>query len=133
MLRAGQTPPEAVQTRMQAEIDLAGIAAERRLVEEEIRSRLHQAEQLRVDNDNVRRDVAELQAKIAVLEERRSSIVRELNLLRQSAGELDDRSKRAERQIQLAHEQQDQTQAMIQNLEESRFELERERQLGTRN
>jgi chromosome segregation protein len=111
-----------------AEVDVANIAAEKRTVEEDIRNRLAQAEQLRLDSDNVRRDLAELQSRIAVFEERRSSMLRELHLLRQRGVELDDRSKRAERQIQQAEEQQDQTEAVIRNLDETRYELERERQ-----
>src|SRR5205814_830117 len=86
-------------TLVQAEAELIDIRNQTAAVEQEIHSRSEQSERLRVEVDNVRRDVAELQSKLAVLEERRSTILREINTLRQLATQLDDRAKQAERQI----------------------------------
>ncbi len=109
-----------------AETELTDIATQKTAVEGEIRSHLEQTEQLRLESEHLRRDVSELQSKLAVLDERRSTVIREINSLKQQATELDARAKRAELQIQQADEQQDQTLAMVRNLEESKFEFERE-------
>jgi chromosome segregation protein len=120
---------QSIETSLvQAEAELVEIRNQTVAIEQEIQSRTEQSEGLRLEIDNVRRDVAELQSKLAVLEERRSTIVREINSLRQQASQLDERAKQAERQIQQADEQQDQTQAMIRNLEESKYEFQREKE-----
>lgn len=119
---------EIESSLVQAELELTGTATQKAAIDEQLKNRVQTAEELRIESENIRRDAAELQSKLAVLDERRSAAIRELQALRHGAAELNERVRRADRQIQQAEEQQDQTDAMIRNLEESKYELQHERE-----
>jgi chromosome segregation protein len=106
-----------------AEAQLAGIAATRDAILQDIALRSVRSESLVADIENKRRELGEIQARLAVLEERRSAIVREITTLQQQARELQERSDRAEQQVQQAEEQQTQSRAAIESLDTSRQEL----------
>src|SRR5262249_12546877 len=74
-----------------------------------------------------RRELGEVQARLAVLEERRLAAGRELHALQQNAADLEDKNLRSVAQIRQSEEQQNQTRQMIVGLEESRSELAFER------
>jgi chromosome segregation protein len=116
------------ESMVDAERELMEIAAQKAQIENEIRERVGQSERLRLDGENLRHELSESQSRLAVLDERRSTVVREIHQLTAQANDLDERAKRAEQQIRQADEQQDQTQAMIRNLEEAKFEFEREKE-----
>jgi len=109
------------------EFELVEIAARTAAVEEEIQSRSQRSEQLRVQTDFLRRDFAGLQSQLAVLEERRSTVARELGVLGEQAADLEARTNHAETRMQQSIEQQEQTRETIRALEETRGELVRER------
>ena len=68
-------------------------------------------------------ELGEVQARMAVLEERRSAIVREMTAIQQQARELEERRDRAAQQVQQAEEQQTQSRAAIESLDVARQEL----------
>jgi len=71
--------------------------------------------------------LAGLQSQLAVLQERRSTVARELATLRDQATDLEQRASQAETQIQQAGEQQEQTRETIESLEITRRGLVEER------
>jgi chromosome segregation protein len=109
------------------EARLNDATAQKAAVEEEVQSRSRHSEELRVANDDLRRELATLQSQLAVLQERRSTVSRELTVLQQQAADLRGRSSQAELQIQQAGEQQEQTRTSIEVLEETRLGLIEER------
>ena len=125
--RFGEERREIESSLALAEIQVIEIAEAKSSVEAGIQTRLRKSETLRSENELLQRDLAEVQSSLAVLEERRSTAIRESNALRQRAADLEQRGQRAETQIQQAGEQQDQTQAAIRSLDETRYELVRER------
>jgi chromosome segregation protein len=106
-----------------SEAQLAGIAASRNAIDQEIAERTTRSASLAGDIENKRRETAEVQARLAVFDERRQSLVRDMNTLQQQAGELQQRSEHAAQQIQQAEEQQTQSRAAIESLEATRAEL----------
>src|SRR5262249_16995992 len=92
-------------------------------IEEEIQERTRRSEELRVVSDDLRRDLALLQSQLAVLEERRSTVARELTIFGEQSADLERRAKEAEMQIQQAGEQQEQTFVMIEWLDGTRGDL----------
>lgn len=119
---------ELEQSIVDAETELTTIATRKTSIEQEIHWRAQTSEELRLRSEALGRDFAAQQSNLAVLEERRSGVMRELDSLRQNAAELEDRNARAERQIRQAVEQQEQTRTAICDLEETRAELLRERE-----
>jgi len=115
-------------TLVQGEAELVEIATRKVEVENDIRGRSERSELLRGDIENVRRDLSDFQSRLAVLEERRSTVSREITGLRNQAKDLAERASRADLQIRQADEQQEQTHATIRTLDDSRAELERERE-----
>ena len=107
----------------EAESQLAGIAAAREAILQEITLRSVRSESLVGDIETKRRELGEVQARMAVLEERRSAIVREMTALQQQARELEERRDRAAQQVQQAEEQQTQSRAAIESLDVARQEL----------
>jgi chromosome segregation protein len=107
---------------------LSEVAARGTAIEEDIQIRGRRSEELRFANDQLRRDLAGLQSQFAVLEERRSTVARDLNTLAQQAADLSQRASQAEAQIQQANEQQEQTRSTIAALEVTRNGLVEERE-----
>ncbi len=112
----------------EAGAQLAGIAASKEAILEEISSRSVHSESLAMDIDTSRRELGEIQSRLAVLEERRSTISREIASLQQKAVELEDRGRRAVEQILQADEQQALAGSQIESLEEARRTLLSERE-----
>lgn len=112
---------------VRAEVQLTDIAAEKSAIEEETLIRVKSSEQLLQDVEAKRRDFAGLQSQLAVLEERRSTITRELNSLRQQAVNLEEQVKRAERNIEQADQQQHEARTTIEELAAARIDLISER------
>lgn len=110
-----------------AEVELTEIAARKAAIEEETQMRTRLSQELRIEADNMRRDFSGMQSQLAVLEERHSTVLREVTTLQQQAADLEERISRAEWQIQQAGEQQEQLRTTIAQLEETRQELVRER------
>jgi chromosome segregation protein len=106
-----------------AEAQMAGIAATRNAIEGEISGRTGRSEALGSEIENKRREAADIQARLAVFDERRNSILREMTALQQQAVEFQQRNEHAGHQIQQAEEQQTQSRATIESLEASRQEL----------
>jgi len=71
--------------------------------------------------------MAALQSQLAVFQERRSTVSRELSALGLQAADLERRAAQAETQILQATEQQEHTRLTIESLEETRAELVHER------
>ena len=80
------------------------------------RLRAERSESLAAEIESKRRELGEIQSHLAVLEERRSAIVREMTALQQQARNCEERSDRAAQQIQQAEEQQTQSRAAIEAL-----------------
>ena len=118
---------EAERTVAEGETELVEIAGAKTAIEAEIRDHTRQNEKLRVEAENLQRDLAGLQSQLAVLEERRSAVSRELTVLRDQEISLDRRAQDADSQIQEAREQQDQTRATIESLDLTRDQLADER------
>jgi chromosome segregation protein len=118
---------EVERAVMEAEVALTEVATQKRTIEEEIQSRSRRSEELRVETDVLRRQLAGLQSQLAVLAERRSTVARELTTLAQQAADLNRRSAEAGAQIQQAQDQQLQTQVTIESLEVTREGLVEER------
>jgi chromosome segregation protein len=125
--RLGIERAELEKAVMEAEIALTEVATQKRTIEEEIQLRSNRSEELRIQNDDLRRELAGLQSQLAVLQERRSTVARELTNLAQQAADLNRRSTEAEAQIQQAQDQQQQTQVTIESLEVTREGLVEER------
>jgi chromosome segregation protein len=77
----------------------------------------------------LRRDLAGLQSRLAVLQERRSAVARELSALGTQAADLQRRASQAEMQIRQAGEQQAETRAAIGSLDQARRVLAQEREV----
>ncbi len=118
---------EVEQSLVDVEVALTEAATTKALIEEEIRLRSRRSEELGVETDNLRRDLAGLQSQLAVLQERRSTVGREIAALGRQASELESRRSRAEMQIQQAGDQQEQTRTTIESLEVTRAGLAAER------
>jgi chromosome segregation protein len=118
---------EVEKVLVDAELTLTEVATRKAAIEEEIQSRTRRSEELRIETDNLRRDLAGLQSQFAVLQERRSTVARELTVVGQQAAELVGRASQAEMQIQQAGEQQEQTRLTIESLELARAGLAEER------
>ena len=71
-----------------AEVALTEVATRKASIEEEMQLRSRRSEELRLANDDLRRDLAGLQSQLAVLQERRSTVARELAMLAQQAADL---------------------------------------------
>src|SRR5204863_8894744 len=115
--RLNEARSEIEKALIDAEVTLTEVATRKAAIEEEIQFRSHRSEELRIENDNLRRELAALQSQLAVLQERRSTVARELTALGQQAADLERRASQAEMQIQQAGEQQDQTRLAIESLE----------------
>ena len=113
---------------MDAELSVTEVAAQKTAIEEEIQERTRRSEELRVVSDDLRRDLALLQSQLAVLEERRSTVARELTIFGEQSADLERRAKEAEMQIQQAGEQQEQTCVMIESLDATRGDLVQQRE-----
>jgi chromosome segregation protein len=107
----------------EAEKRLAEIAAARDAIDREILQRLTHSESLSDDIDSRRRELGEIQAHLAVFEERRAGILREMATLEQQAAEIQERTGRAIQQIQQADEQKAESAAAIESLEALRKNL----------
>ena len=107
----------------EAESQLAGIATSKEAILQELGQRSDRSESLARDIETRRHDLGEIQARLAVLEERRSAVMREMSVLQQQAKELQERSDRAGLQIQQAEEQQALSRTAIENMEVARQEL----------
>jgi chromosome segregation protein len=113
---------------IETEVVLTDVATQKAAIEDEIQTRLHASEQLRIENDNLRRELAGLQSQFAVLQERRSTVARELAALGQQAADLNRRASQADGQIRQAAEQHVQTRSTVEALEETRKTLVEERE-----
>src|SRR5262249_43145757 len=69
---------EVERTVAEAERSLIEVSAQKTASDEEIQLRTHRSEELRIAIENSRRDLSGLQAQVAVLQERRSTVAREL-------------------------------------------------------
>jgi len=118
---------ELEKALVETELVLTEVATRKASIEEEIQLCTRRSEELRLTNDNLRRDLAGLQSQLAVLQERRSTIAREVAMLGQQAADLQRRASQAETQIQQAGEQQEQTRLTIESLETARNTLVQER------
>ena len=118
---------EVEKALIETEVTLTEVATRKAGIEDEIQSRSRRSEELRIANDDLRRDLAGLQSQLAVLQERRSTVARELDTLGQQAADLERRANQAEMQIQQAAEQQEQTRVTIGSLEITRRGLVQER------
>src|SRR5262249_36760983 len=98
---------EAERAVAEAETELVEIAGAKTAIEGEIRDHTRQNEKLRVEAESLQRDLAGLQSQLAVLEERRSAVSRELIVLRDQEISLSSRAQDADSQIQEAGEQQE--------------------------
>jgi chromosome segregation protein len=107
----------------EAEKQLAEIAASMEAIEREILQRLGYSESLTGEIDANRRELGEIQAHLAVFDERRSAITRDLASLEQQAREIQEKSGRAAQQIEQAVEQQAQSAASVESLETLRMNL----------
>lgn len=103
----------------EAHLKLEGIATSRGALDGDIAQHMSKAESLRMEIENHRHGLGEIQSQLAVLEERRSSTVRELNALRQQAADLEERGRRAIQQIGEAEQQQAETRHSITALGET--------------
>jgi chromosome segregation protein len=118
---------EVEKAFVETEVLLTEVATRKAAIDDEIQTRSRHSEELRIENDNLRRDLAGLQSQLAVLQERRSTVARELTALGQQAADLESRANQAGVQIQQAGEQQDETRASIESLEVTRARLAEER------
>ena len=125
--RFNQEQTELETAVQEATAQLAGIAASKEAILQEITQRSVHTETLAGSIDSKRHESGEIQARLAVLEERRSSIEREIGALQQQARELEERNDRAAQQIQQAEDQQTQSRAAIETLDVARQELLAER------
>ncbi|HEY2380476.1 MAG TPA: chromosome segregation protein SMC [Terriglobia bacterium] len=114
---------EVEKAAVDAELALTEVATQKRAVEEEIQLRSRLSEELRIETDELKRGLAGLQSQLAVLQERRSTVAREITALTQQAEQLNRRSTEAAAQIQQAQEQQIQTEVTIESLEVARAGL----------
>jgi chromosome segregation protein len=110
-----------------AEVQLAGLAESKSVMDVEIAAHTARNESLRVVIENEQRTLSEIQSQLAVLEERRSTAVRELNALLTQSSELEERARRAVQQIAEANHQQSETRVSIESLGETRNQLVVER------
>jgi chromosome segregation protein len=101
----------------ETEIALLEVATQKTAIEEEIQLRTQRSEELRIAIDNSRRDLSGFEAQLAVLQERRSTVARELAALGEQAADLERRAGEAEMQIQQAGDQQEQTCVTIESLD----------------
>jgi chromosome segregation protein len=118
---------EVEKAQADNELLLAEVAARKISIDEEIQARSSRSEELRLSHDDLQRELAALQSQFAVLQERRSTVARELTALQRQAEELTGRANQAETQIRQAGEQQEQTRLTIESLEETREALMRKR------
>jgi chromosome segregation protein len=125
--RLVQEREEMHEALIRTDTALADVATEKAGIEGEIHLRTRNSEELRLANENLRRELSGLQSQLAVLQERRSTVAREVTMLAQQAADLDRRSSQASTQIQQAGEQQEQTRATIESLETARGELVEQR------
>jgi chromosome segregation ATPase len=118
---------EVEKALVETELLLADVSQRKSAIEEEIQFCTRRGEELRIANDALRRDLSGLQSQFAVLQERRSTVARELAALGQQSADLERRAADSEMRIQQAAEQQEQTRVMIESLEQARAVLARER------
>lgn len=97
----------------ESERQLAGVSESKGALDIEIAEHAAKAETFRAEIEEQRREFGDIQSQLAVLEERRSTAVRELNALRQQAANLEERGRRAIQQIGEAGQQQDETRLSI--------------------
>jgi chromosome segregation protein len=116
-----------VEAIVEAERRLSEIAAANIAITEEIGQRAIKSDLLAADIDTSRRQLAEVQSQLAVLEERRSAATRELSLLQQQAAGLEQRIRTAVQQVDQARHQQEQNHQAITTLEEARLSWMQER------
>jgi chromosome segregation ATPase len=105
--------------RNEAEVQLNDAAAAKNALDIEIAQHSSRTESLRIEIENHRLQLAEIQSRLAVMEERRTAAVRELNSLRQQASDLRNAAARAVQQIEEATQQQAATRLQIENLGEA--------------
>jgi chromosome segregation protein len=125
--RLAEERAEVEKAQIDSEVHLTEVATRKASIEEEIQARSRRSEELRIANDDLRRDLAALQSQYAVLQERRSTVSRELTSLERQAEELTGRANQADTQIRQAGEQQEQTRLTIETLEEAREALMQKR------
>ena len=118
---------EVEASLIQAQEMLTDIAVAKTGLEQEIQTRSRQSEELHTQTQNLQHNLAGHQSQLAVLQERRSTVAREIAGLAQQAGDLESRAKEAELQIRQAGEQQEETRAMIESLDLVRGRLIEER------
>ena len=107
----------------ETEIALREVATRKAAIEEEIQLRTQRSEELRIATDNSRRDLSGFEAQLAVLQERRSTVARELATLGEQAADLERRAAEAEMQIRQAGDQQEQTCVTIESLDAVRVDF----------
>jgi chromosome segregation protein len=113
--------------RGEAEVQLTETASSKNSLDVEIAQHSSRTESLRVEIENHRLQLAEIQSRLAVMEERRTAAGRELNVLRQQAADLEERGRRAVQQIEEATLQQGETRLSIESLGETMSRLAEER------
>jgi chromosome segregation protein len=113
--------------RGEAEVQLTETASSKNSLDAEIAQHSSRTESLRVEIENHRLQLAEIQSRLAVMEERRTAAGRELNVLRQQAADLEERGRRAVQQIEEATLQQGETRLSIESLGETMSRLAEER------
>ena len=118
---------EIEKAHREAELELVDLADRKAAIEKGIEAHTRSSEELTADIESLRREFAGLESQLAVLQERWSTVTREIDVLGQQALELEERASRAEAQIQQVGEQQEETRATVQALEETRHELALER------
>lgn len=126
--RFGHERSQIERSVQDGELQLAAIAETKQGVLDEIRHRSIRSESLAMEIDYSRRELGEIQSNLAVLDERRSTITREISVLQQQFFILEDRNTRAEQQMQLAEQQQKEALAGIEALQEHRASLASERE-----
>ena len=121
--RLDQERGELVAAVEAAEAEKVEVAARKRTIEGELKTRAANSESLREESEREAAKLTDLRSSLAVLEERNESQGRDLALVRERTAELEERHRHTEDQISASAEQKATALSSIESAEESRKEL----------